>query len=58
MSSDEIMQGFVIGMFTLFGLSTITYCIRLRMKNHSKLKQSASMEDLNSVDTTDPESNV
>jgi len=56
--SDDIMQGFLITGFVLIGLSSFGYCIRLRMKNHSKLKQSSSMEDLNSVDTQDPESGV
>lgn len=58
MSSDEIMEGFVIALFTLTGLSTIVYCVRIRMRDHKKMKQSASMEDLNSIDTTDPEQGV
>ena len=58
MSSDEIMEGFVISTFVLCGISTLVYCIRMRMRDHKRMKQSASMEDLNSVDTQDPEANV
>ena len=58
MSGDEIMEGFVIALFTLTGLSTIVYCVRIRMRDHKKMKQSASMEDLNSIDTQDPEQGV
>lgn len=54
MGSDEIMQGFIIILFSLCGISTVVQCIRLRMKNRLTLKQSPSMEDLNSVDTQDP----
>jgi hypothetical protein len=54
MSGDEIMQGFVISLFTLCGVSAFGYCMRLRLKNRSIMKKSESMEDLNSVDTTDP----
>lgn len=54
MGSDEIMQGFVIAMFVLCGLSSFSYCIRLRLKNSTMMKKSESMEDLSSVDTTDP----
>lgn len=54
MSSDEIMEGFVITLFSLCVLSTIGACIRMKMKQHFTLKQSPSMEDLNSVGTDDP----
>ena len=53
-NSDDILQGVFIASFSLIGLSVLSYCIRTKLKNYSKMKQSASMEDLSSVDTTDP----
>jgi hypothetical protein len=55
MSSDEIMQGFVISLFALCGISSAVYCFRLYFKNKHTLKQSASMEDLTSISTEDPQ---
>lgn len=52
--SDDVLQGIVITIFTLVGVSAFGYCIRLRMQNKSTLKQSPSMEELNSVATEDP----
>lgn len=56
--ADELLQGFLIGTFVLIGFSSISYCIRHRLQNKTTLKQSPSMEDLNSVSTEDPLSNV
>ncbi len=53
--ADNILQGVLIGSFLFIGIASFSYCIRIRMKNNSSFKQSPSMEDLNSVDTTDPE---
>lgn len=56
---DQIMEGFVISLFVFAGLSGFAYCIRMKMrKQRSNMKQSPSMEDLTSVDTTDPQSIV
>jgi len=59
MSSDEIMQGFVISLFILCGISAFGYCARLRLGKTTThgLKQSPSMEELSSVVTDDPQSN-
>jgi hypothetical protein len=53
--ADTVLQGILIGAFTCIGLSALSYCIRKRMKNRTMMKQSSSMEDLTSVDTTDPQ---
>ena len=58
MNGDEIMQGLIIALFSLCGVSAVVQCIRLRMRNRLTMKQSPSMEDLNSIDNTDPEQNV
>jgi hypothetical protein len=50
MTSDEIMQGFVMALFGLCGFSGLAYCIRLYLKRPPTMKQSPSMEDLNSVE--------
>jgi hypothetical protein len=50
MESDEIMQGFVMGLFGLCGVSGLLYCLRLYLKKTPTMKQSPSMEDLNSED--------
>ncbi len=55
MSSDEIMQGFVVSLFALCGISSALYCLRLYLKGRPALKLSPSMEDLTSVSTDDPQ---
>jgi hypothetical protein len=55
MSSDEIMQGFVISLFALCGISSAVYCFRMYLKDRPTLKQSPSMEDLTSISTEDPQ---
>lgn len=55
MASDDIMQGFVWSLFGLCGISCLGYCIRLYLKKPSTMKQSPSMEDLNSISTEDPQ---
>jgi len=51
MESDEIMQGFVMALFTLCGVSSLGYCIYAYLKRTTPtLKQSPSMEDLNSAE--------
>ena len=52
--TDDIMQGFVIAIFSLAGLSAISYCVRIKLRQQHHMKKSASMEELSSVDTSDP----
>jgi hypothetical protein len=51
--SDSILQGFLIAGFSLIGLSAISFCIR---KKRTQMVKSASMEELSSVSTEDPQS--
>lgn len=54
MGADDILQGLVIGGFAFVSLSTLVYCIQKRRSKIFHMKKSSSMEDLNSVDTSDP----
>jgi hypothetical protein len=55
-AADNVLQGIFIGVFSFGGLASILYyCSRRRLHQSSKMKQSSSMDDLTSVDTTDPE---
>jgi hypothetical protein len=51
--TDDILQGFLIGSFTLIGLSALAYCLRRRDVKYN-MKKSASMEEINSMDSADP----
>jgi len=51
--ADDLLQGFAIAGFSIIALSSIAYFLKLRTKKFS-MKKSASMEELSSVDTTDP----
>ena len=52
--ADQVLQGFFIGSLTLGTLSILVYCLRKKYNTYN-MKKSASMEDLNSVATTDPD---
>lgn len=54
MESDSILQGFVYTLFSLCGASSLIYCIRMKLKSRTEMKQSSSMEDLTSIQTEDP----
>jgi len=54
MGADELLAGFVIGGFSCVVLSALAYCIKKRRATLVSMKKSASMEELSSVDTTDP----
>ena len=54
--TDDILQGFLIGTFVIFGMAFIGCCVR-RVKPKMVMLKSPSTEDLNSVDTTDPQQN-
>jgi hypothetical protein len=56
MDSDIVMQGVVITMFSLCGAGILVSCVRYYLTKPTSLKPSASMEDLTSVATEDPES--
>ena len=56
MDSDTVMQGVVISVFSLCGLGILVSCARYYLTKPNNLKQSPSMEDLNSVATEDPAS--
>lgn len=58
MTSDEIMQGFVLTLFGLCGISSLGYCIRMYLKRSPPIKQSPSMEDLTSIQTEDPQPDI
>ena len=51
--ADSILQGVVIGSFSFIALATLVYCLKKKAKTYH-MKKSASMEELSSVDTTDP----
>ena len=51
--ADDILQGCLIGAFGFIGIATLAYCLQKRVKTYH-MKKSASMEELSSVDTTDP----
>lgn len=52
--TDDVMQGFVIGAFILFGISAFCCCFRFRSKTTATLKQSPSMEELQNAVSEDP----
>lgn len=52
--ADDLLAGFVIGGFSCVVISALAYCIKKRRSNLIHMKKSASMEELSSVDTTDP----
>lgn len=52
MSADEILQGFLIAGFSIAGLSVLGCCLR---KKRTQMIKSASMEELSSVSTEDPQ---
>lgn len=54
-NSDDLLQGFLIGTFVFMGITAIGYCVR-RVK--PTMVKSESMEDLSSVTTEDPPTNV
>ena len=45
---DEIMQGFLISLFVLCGVSSVGWIIKQKLK--PKMKTSSSHESLNSLD--------
>jgi hypothetical protein len=51
--ADSVLQGCFIGGFAFVGLVTLVYCLKKKAKSYH-MKKSASMEELSSVDTTDP----
>lgn len=51
--ADDLLQGFAIAGFSIIFLSSIVYCLKKKTKSYH-MKKSASMEELSSVDTTDP----
>jgi hypothetical protein len=51
--SDDVLQGLFIGGFAFVGVVTLVICLRKKATTYS-MKKSASMEELNSVDTVDP----
>jgi hypothetical protein len=51
--ADSILQGVLIGSFGFIGVVSVVYCLKKKAKSYS-MKKSASMEELSSVDTTDP----
>ena len=54
--ADNILQGLLIGSLSFVGVITLVHCVRKRVQHRSiTMKQSPSMEDLTSVETTDPQ---
>lgn len=51
--ADSILQGCFIAGFSFAGLVALVYCLKKKVKTYD-MKKSASMEELSSVDTTDP----
>jgi hypothetical protein len=51
--ADSILQGCFIGGLGFAGLVTLIYCLKKKAKTYH-MKKSASMDELSSVDTTDP----
>lgn len=49
--TDWVLQGILIGAFSVIGINIAICCIRRR----SSMKKSASTEELNSVCTDDPQ---
>jgi hypothetical protein len=52
--ADDLLQGFSIAGFSMIILSAIAYCLKRKRASIMMMKKSASMEELSSVDTTDP----
>lgn len=51
--ADSVLQGCLIGGFGFICVISVVYCVQKKVKSYS-MKKSASMEELSSVDTTDP----
>lgn len=50
--ADQVLQGFLIAGFAIAGLSVLGWCLR---KQKTRMIKSASMEELSSVSTEDPQ---
>lgn len=53
--ADDILQGALIGGFAFLGLNLLYFCVR-KHRQTVTMKKSASMEELSSVGTEDPQS--
>lgn len=50
--ADQVLQGFLIAGFAVAGLSFVGWCLR---RQRTRMVKSASMEELSSVSTDDPQ---